>query len=335
MTQPVLVDFKRILRARLRAALEANGLAAGRPLDQDIRTLAQFDRDALRKALNGAARDMFGGSVPFDRPGDAVSLFVKFVYSLLRAPRDRFWFNDYMFNLAAGDEILDPLRVFVTDKEYGKLYVKSVLGEDLAVPTLAILDDPAAVDSYTFPDTCVAKPTHSSRTILVRKPGEPFDPEIVKGWFAHDYYPRSREANYRTLRPKVIVEPLLFDGKPLIDLNVFCFEGEARMLRMTTGLIAGMRQTCLSLDWEPLAITRPRYRRHEVIPDAPACLEEVKRIAVLLAVRFSFIRIDFLVRDRDFHVGEITNLSGGAIGRYAGAGEREMSLRIFGDRALQ
>jgi len=335
MTEPCLFAFEQIFAARLGDAMRANRLDAGTSLDENIVALAHHDYEALKKALNSAARQMFKKTpVPYNRRGDAVALYGKFVLTQLRTPKDRLWFNDVIFRIAATDEILDPLRVFVSDKELSKLYARAVLGEERTVPTLAVIENPADVDACDFPETCVIKPTHGSRQIIVRKPGEHFDRQPIKDWFQYDYYRRSREANYRTLRPKVIVEPFLFEGRDLIDLNVFCVEGEPRMLRMTTGVFSTIHQTCLSLDWRRLDIKRPDYELHEAIPEPPPCLEEVKHVASLLSARFNFIRIDFLVDGKDFYVGEITNLSGGAVGRYEGSGEREMSVQIFGPRAL-
>jgi hypothetical protein len=336
MTEPGLIAFERLFEKRLRAALEARNLAVGASLDDNIQTYAKLGREALPDVLKEALWDMFGGAgLPLDRAGDAVFLFIKFVCSLRRTPQERFWFNDYMFNILTGEEILDPLRAFVTDKEFSKRFIADNAGADLAVPTLAILENPASVDDYAFPDTCVVKPTHSSREIIVKTPDRPFDRQIVRDWFRHSYYERTREANYKALQPKVIVEPLLFDGEDIFDLNVFCFEGEPRMVRLTTDALTALRQTCLSLDWQPLDIRRPKYPPQEEIPEAPACLEEIKRVAARLAARFSLIRIDFLVRGARFYVGEITNVSGGAVGRYLDDGEREMSLQIFGPRALE
>ena len=47
-------------------------------------------------------------------------------------------FNDVIYRMKISDEILDPLRIFVTDKEYAKIYTKSIIGEEFTVPTIKI-----------------------------------------------------------------------------------------------------------------------------------------------------------------------------------------------------
>ena len=68
------------------------------------------------------------------------------------------------FRVKTSDEIEDPLRRFVSDKELVKEYVRETIGEQYNVPTLAVLHTPAEVDAYEFPANCCIKPTHASRT---------------------------------------------------------------------------------------------------------------------------------------------------------------------------
>ncbi len=42
---------------------------------------------------------------------------------------DSMRFNDYLYRMKTSRTLDHPLRVFVTDKEYGKLFVKAVVGD--------------------------------------------------------------------------------------------------------------------------------------------------------------------------------------------------------------
>ena len=84
-------------------------------------------------------------------------------------------FNDVLYRIKTTDEILDPLRVFVTDKEFVKLYVKAVIGDEYNVPTLAVLRSIDEVRAYSFPPQCCIKATHSCDKVIVRRDSGPID----------------------------------------------------------------------------------------------------------------------------------------------------------------
>ena len=44
---------------------------------------------------------------------------------------------------------------------------------------------------------------------------------MIKRWFSSNYYNRSREANYKLLKPKIIVEELLFNDENIKDYKFF------------------------------------------------------------------------------------------------------------------
>ena len=48
-------------------------------------------------------------------------------------------YNDVLHRIKTSDDIIDPLRVFVSDKEYLKLYVRATLGDRYVVPTIDVI----------------------------------------------------------------------------------------------------------------------------------------------------------------------------------------------------
>ena len=77
-------------------------------------------------------------------------------------------FNDHLFAFKTSGAGYDPLIQFVTDKEYAKLYISSVLGEEYVTETYRILRDKGELKTYRpdgFP--CVLKPTHSSGQVMI------------------------------------------------------------------------------------------------------------------------------------------------------------------------
>lgn len=185
----------------------------------------------IGRALYGAMMRL----VPRNRLGDRILAFAYFVAKQHRLPTSRPLFNDMLYRIKTTDEVFDPLRVFVSDKEFVKLYVKAVAGDEYNVPTFAVLRSPAEVDAYDFPAECCIKPTQASGAFIFRRAGEPVDRDEIKRRFSLDHYAATREANYRYLVPKVIVEPLLSQDGGLLDYRFFCVGGKPKFITVDTG----------------------------------------------------------------------------------------------------
>ena len=180
----------------------------------------------LDKALPKLRRHL-----PHNRFGDNLYHRLLFFKKHGRWPGNQMLWNDVWYRIKTGDEILDPLRVFVSDKEHVKQYVRETVGDEYNVPTFAVLRSPAEVDAYEFPARCCIKPTQASAQVILRVDGEPIDRVRIKNWFNINYYYRGREINYRALEPKVIVEPLIFDSTNVDDFKVFCWKGVPRFVQ--------------------------------------------------------------------------------------------------------
>jgi len=139
-------------------------------------------------------------------------------------------FYDELYKIFTSNEILYPERQFSSDKCLGKIFARGILGEDISVPTLGVIHDILDVDTYEFLADCVIKPTHSSEKMIFRRNNEPVDREKIKSWFKHNYFTQSRESNYRFLKPRVIIEPNLFDDEPVDDFKVLCVNSEPRII---------------------------------------------------------------------------------------------------------
>ena len=284
----------------------------------------------LHRALDRAFRPL-SQWLPQSRALDRLYHRLLFVWKHGRLPRrDTLLWNDMLFRVKTSDEILDPLRVYVTDKEHLKSYVRSIVGERYNVPTLAVLTHPAQVDRWNFPAQCCIKPTHASSEIILRTRGEAVDRQRIKRWFALNYYYKSREPQYQLLTPKVIVEPLIFGSANVQDFKIFCYSGEPRIIQVDVDRYTDHHRSFYDTSWNELdfAITYPRVPRR--IP-RPATLEQMLRVAQTLCARFSFVRIDLYTDDHSVLVGEITHCSANAGGVFAPrSAEKLASQRMFG-----
>jgi hypothetical protein len=86
-----------------------------------------------------------------------------------------------------------------------------------------VLRNDKEIDGFVFPKSFCAKPTHSSGQVRIVKnyiENEALKAEL-KGWLKFDHYVRSRERNYKNLKKKVIVEPVIFGETDLVDYRFF------------------------------------------------------------------------------------------------------------------
>jgi hypothetical protein len=83
---------------------------------------------------------------------------IQFVRFHKRLPNKSMSYNDVLHRIKTSDDILDPLRVFVTDKEFLKLYVRAVVGDAYVVPTLDVIKSKAASTHTSFRLSAASKP---------------------------------------------------------------------------------------------------------------------------------------------------------------------------------
>ena len=269
--------------------------------------------------------------VPKNRYGDHFFAFLKFVKRHKRLPTRKLLFNDVLYRIKTTNEILDPLRVFVSDKEFLKLYVKAVVGDQYNVPTIDIIRNYSTIDNYHFPANCCIKPTHASKRVILRTDASPIDRDKIKKWADLNYYTILREANYKMLTPKIIVEPLIFGKKNIEDYKIFCYKGTPKIIQVDVDRYINHKQKIFDSDWNELSFTI-KYPRSEKIIPKPDVLEEMLEVAAKISKPFSFIRVDLYSEGNEILVGELTNISANAGSWFVPlASEDEASRLIFGE----
>lgn len=270
--------------------------------------------------------------IPENRFGDRVFSYITFFVRHRRLPTKKLIFNDVLYQIKTTDEILNPLRIFVSDKEFVKLYVKAILDDKYNVPTIAVLENEDQVDSFNFPDACCIKPTQASGRVILRKKGEDLNRDEIKKWFSINYYRIGREANYKTLKPKVIVEPLIFNNKNVEDFKFFCFNGEPRFIQVDIDRYINHTRKFFDTNWKELdfLIVYPKSDKPFAKPNN---FDEMLSVAKVLSKNFSMIRVDLYSDGNQLYVSELTNVSENAGGNFIPPkAEIEASKLLFGNR---
>ena len=229
----------------------------------------------------------------------------------LRNPRR---FTDRLYGLKVDGSLSDPLYQFVTDKEFAKQYIESAVGPGYAPETYRVLRNAGDVRAFV-PDIapCVLKPTHlSGPAIFHNAPEEPPDRRTLLEWLNEERYSATREANYRHLRPKVIVEEFLSEDGVSVpkDYKLFCFHGVPKLIQVDSNRFGEHTRNFYDIGWSRLPVTfrypsGPEDRR-------PHMLEEMLSVAKRLACRFFFVRVDLYSSQAGVRVGELTFCPEGA-----------------------
>lgn len=253
--------------------------------------------------------------MPENRSGNNFISFINFLRVHRRLPSHKPLFNDILYRIKTTDEIIDPLRVFVSDKEFVKLYVKAVAGDQFNVPTVKVLRTIEEVKSYQFPSDCCIKPTHLSGKVILRRRNSPINFEEIDRWLKRTYYHTTREVNYKTLQHKVIVEPLVFDNDNICDYKIFCNNGKPKLIQVDIDRYIDHTRKFYSPDWTemPFSLLYPRSSRPL---EKPKNLDKMLSLASLLSSHFNFVRIDLYSNGDDCLVGEITNCPENATGNF-------------------
>ena len=249
--------------------------------------------------------------VPKTRVGDKFIAYANFLRSHRRLPSRRL-LNDRLFSLKTSDEILDVLRQYTTDKEFVKAYIKNCVGDMYNVETKAILRNEHEIRNYPFSIGDVAKPTHSSGLVyFVDKLN--FDKDVLVSWIHQNYYDKSREANYRYLSPKIIIENPIFGRFDVEDIKFFCVEGIVKVIQWDFDRHEHHTRMLYDRGWNALDASLG-YPKAKKCQRKPKKLDEMIGVAEKLAKPFSLVRIDMYYDEETetFLVGEITHCHGSA-----------------------
>jgi hypothetical protein len=269
--------------------------------------------------------------IPENRFGDNLVAFITFLRTHRRLPTHTLLLNDVLYEIKTTNEIIDPLRVFVSDKEFVKTFVSAVVGDQYNVPTIKVLHTITEVQNYAFPPDCCIKPTHLCGEVILRRQNEPVDLEKIDSWFSSSHYHVNREANYKTLKPKVIVEPLIFGSNNLNDYKVLCYNGKPKLIQVDIDRYQDHVRNYYDPDWNKMPFTLVSNSSRLVELEKPKNLDKMLLIAGSLSKYFGLVRIDLYSNGEECLVGEITNSHGNACEKFTPkSAERIASNMIFG-----
>ena len=227
---------------------------------------------------------------PMNSWGDQLFAWYRFVRHQRRVPKVSVRrLNDRLYRMKVDGTLLDPLRQFVSDKEFVKIYISGTVGDEYNIETFDILRRISEIDTYKpgrFP--CVVKPTHLSGPVRACFSVETFpQTELLRSWMKCSHYQRVREQNYKRLRPKIIVEEFISDNGTNApkDYKIYCFYGIPKFIHVDADRFNNHTRNFYDTRWRRLDMEWA-YPRRPLVDPRPEALSEV-----LERIRFSLNRI--------------------------------------------
>lgn len=226
----------------------------------------------------------------------------------LECPRT---FNEKLQWLKIHDR--NPLYTTLVDKLRVKEWVASRIGAEHVTQTYAVWDRVEDIDISKLPDRFVLKTNHDCGGIAICSDRRSFNLEAAKKKLAKhlriNYYWRTREWPYRSVRPCVFAEEYIEpdDGIDLEDYKLFRFSnGRIVTLLMTDRFTESrLTKTFFDEEWRPLELTEGG---HPVKLDSPVPRRfgEMKVFANRLAEGLPFARVDYYETSERLLFGELT-----------------------------
>ena len=214
-----------------------------------------------------------------------------------------------------------PLHTQCADKYEVRKYISEKIGSEFLVPLFFQTYDYKDVRIENLPDEpCIIKTNHDSgggifvydKTKLDYKKAQ----QKLRRRLAVNYYGRSKEWQYKNIKPCVIVEKLLQtkEGTIPLDFKVHCMTGKPRMIQVDVGRgTQNHFRNWYSTEWE-----REPYKWSSIKPNGkytdpseedvekPELLTKMLELSEKLAKPFPYVRVDWYDVDGKLYFGEMT-----------------------------
>lgn len=206
-----------------------------------------------------------------------------------------------------------PEYIKMVDKYEVKKYVAECIGEEYIIPTLGVWSSYDSIEFDKLPNQFVLKCTHDSGGLVLVKDKKEMNKNLIKRkikkCFRRNYFWVGREWPYKDVKPRIIIEKYMEeDGHTPFDYKIFCFNGEPKVVLVCRDRFteAGLTEDFYSEKWEHLQVRRPTHPNANEIIKKPKELEEMLRLAKVLAEDIPFVRVDFYTIEGKVYFGELT-----------------------------
>jgi len=242
--------------------------------------------------------------------GDKFFNFIKFYIDNSRLPYLKKSINDEIFRVKSTKEILSPERLKTTSKyDVKKFLKKNNLGK-YCVPTIKLINSENELSKFKFKKGMVVKADHASGLIKFILDDNTENSITFKSWLNLNYYDISREPNYKNLKKRLLIEPILFDGLNIKDYKFFCFNGIVKFCQVDLDRWKNHTRKFYDREWKDLNFSILHKQSKKPV-NKPKNYKKMIFLAEKVAKKFNgIVRIDMYSNNKKIYFGEITHLPG-------------------------
>ena len=184
--------------------------------------------------------------------------------------------------------------------------------------------NPEEIPFDKLPEKYVIKVTHGSTFNIINNGSKNINKELIikkcKKWLSTKFLPCYGEWFYGIKTPRVIIENFLVssdEDKQLRDYKVFCFNGEAKLIKVDSDRSIGLKSDFYDKNWERINNAGMGYPRSGRNIDRPLCLDKLINYAEKLSQPFKHARVDFYIIGNNVIFGEITFTTGAGFDKFS------------------
>jgi len=203
------------------------------------------------------------------------------------------------------------LHTFCADKYKVRQYISTKIGIQYLIPLYFVSDSVEDITYENLPNKpFVIKTNHDSGSVVLVKDKHTIDIPSIQNYLStsmkKNYYYVWREWQYKNIKPKILIEALLLDeeGKIPKDFKLHCFNGICRFIAVSSKLDQELRINLYDTHWNPIECEWAGKRGLPV--QQPSNLNEMVRVAEILANPFKYVRVDLYSYNKKIYIGELT-----------------------------
>lgn len=215
------------------------------------------------------------------------------------------------------------LKLYYYKEDYGKFvdkyevrsYIEEKIGKQYLNEVYGIYDTVAQINFEVLPNQFVLKGTHGSGYNIIVKNKNEVNLEQTKKklnqFLSDNYYHRFREAIYKKLPPRILVEKYIseIDSDSLIDYKFHCFHGEPKYVFVQKNKSENLRKSFYDLNWNKVQPEKYITAFSEANFEKPDNFDEMIQVAKKLSEGFIFLRVDLYSVGNKIIFGELTFFS--------------------------
>jgi hypothetical protein len=216
-------------------------------------------------------------------------------------------------------EKLQKLKLLNKGQDFSKLVdkfqvreeIQEKLGTHYLIPMLGVWDNFETINFDELPHQFVLKTTHDSGTVIICTDKSKLDvneaKSKLKNALKRNYFYLSREYPYRYAVPRIIAEQYMFDEtqKELDDYKFFCFDGEPKLVEITTGKGKDKQRGYYDFNLNPMPFTLGNASNNPITENL-SFIPEMAKIARALSQGLKHVRIDLYNINNQIYFGEYT-----------------------------